>query len=738
MSQNIYTENDLNVNLNELAHETIRELFLAAKKVSVYSGKHPLSFKAIGRAFFQMEKVFRYKHYLNFNIHTGHLYALNIKIRPSVFADQILEYMQQLDLDNILFERSMTKHNLELFLDRLVKRMPNNEYKNVMASYLVEKKIESITVNSEFGENLFKNSARFQGDLVGDFTVRHIVGGLIGDDFSCLAKMLTAENWPPARYHEEFNLDYFPELVNYLIPEKIASVKYEHFINYIYDKITLALESSADNKIDSTQSDDIKNLILALNYHSQREEIIDSIGNLMIQKGLDKNFYSAVLPQTAAIKVETSEKIDDFLYATFNEALPGYNLEYFNDIYGRIIRTGQHGKARAVINILMHHLAGPDLDIRQKALECFRMALSINVGETGNFQIKYIAEKVDEYLTHKAETFEFSDLLWETARATLSLGKYDLLAEICTILLKYREQVNGIWNYDSFAVKKTVEELNRQEIIEKLINNMMIGTQAVIHNIRDILVTIGSEETARALSGIISHESRQIRQNVLKILGEMGKSSLKVFVDIMRNDQLFEREDGRRELSDDKWYIIRNAIFVLGSLKDADGCLALRLHLNDSDTRVRREIVFALEKIGGEAAADLLLVMADDSDDEIREAAIIAIGIIGNSDNSPELIDLARKHPTNLKTIITSLGKLGGKYSREFLLDLLSDRDRQSDLATARFSREDMKLAIVKALGRIGDIQSIEKLRELSQSSKKIFGNSKVGKAAEQILSQKK
>ena len=161
-----------------------------------------------------------------------------------------------------------------------------------------------------------------------------------------------------------------------------------------------------------------------------------------------------------------------------------------------------------------------------------------------------------------------------------------------------------------------------------MIDEMIRSDHETACCLRRILIAIGSEEVAVALSHIISHPLRQVRQHALRVLGELGKASQAVFARILADESMFEREDGRHELADNKWYVVRNSIFVLGTLKDTGGVLALRRRLNDSDVRVRREIVTALEKIGGEDACDLLLLMAADSVREIRERAVVAVGLI--------------------------------------------------------------------------------------------------------------
>jgi len=734
-----YTESDLDINLNELIHETLREFFLAAKKASIYSSNHPLSQKAIGRAFMMLEKVFRYKRFLNLHIFDGHLHALNIRMRPSIFTENLLNFMQVLDLNDILLEDGLSANDLSIFLDRFVKRMPSSDFSNLMANYLTDNKVETIRVNSEIGYDIFENCPVMRGDLIGDFSLRAVLGQLLGDDYGRLANMLSDKELPFDEYFARYRHDYHPALAAYLIPEKLSTMPAENIKKRLIETVSGGTDTQNKELSDSGRIR-LKEFISALNYHPDREKILESLGSDLVGNGLDKSSYASVLPEASAIKVESSERIDQFLNTTFNKALPGYDLDDFRDIFGRLLRTGQQGKVKAVINILLNYLAGPNLDLRQKALVLFKHALAVYPKSMATYMIEYIVEKTGEYIKAGKETFEYSDLIWELSKITLAEKRYDYLSRICDILSEKRSRQAGIWSYESVAVKKAVEEFNRREVIEQLVHDLVHGKHTEHVYIRNILITIGTEEAALALSSIISHESRSVRQNVLKILSEMGKASLKVFTNILNDSAYFEREESKRELPDDKWYVVRNSIFVLGSLRDPEGCRALRVRINDPDTRVRRAIVQSLEKISGDSASDLLLVLADDEDREIRESAIIAIGLIGNSDVAPELIELANQRRSDIICIINSLGRLGGSETKHFFGKLLNDQQMQSQFTSGRSSRDDLKMATIRALGRIGDRESMKKIKEfnnsLSTSQKILFGASKLSKAAEEILSR--
>ncbi len=738
-----YSESELGTNLNELSHEIIRELYIAAKKVSVYSASHPLTLKAVGRPFFLLGKVFRFKKYFHLHVSSGNLYALNIKMRPSVFVEQILEYMMFLDIKDILFESTASVPQLTSFLDRFVRRLPTVDSQNLMEIYLEKNKIATVRVNSELGFMLFEKGRKFQGDVRADFSVRQIVGTILGDDFERLSDMLTYEGLDSEHYQNRFNHDYHPRLARYIIPEKISLQSTEHLTSLISERLDEAFKKGLMATPDSAPTEEIVRLqgyVLALNYHPDREIILNNLHLDLGRRGVPKDIYSEMFPQTSILKMETSEKIDQFLDADFSSTSNSESPAEFETYFGRLLRTGQQGKAKSVISRLMEYLASDNLDLRRHALSHLRTVLSSYRQLTGAFLLDHIIGKIDEYVVLGKETYEFADLAWEVSQICLAEKKYESLAGLCTILSKRCQQTVGVHTYDSFAVRKALADLNRREILNQLMWELVEGQNTSFPHIKSILVAIGSEEVAFALSSIISHQSRQVRQFVLKILAEMGKAAVRVFTRIMEDNANFEREPDKKELPDARWYVVRNSIFVLGALNDKDGCAALRNRISDSDTRVRREIISALEKIGGDEAIDLLMILAEDSDREIREAAIITIGLVGTAEIVPELIDLALRRNSEIVKIIGVLGKLGGVPARKFLSNVLIDSQMQSTFTSNRSSREELRLATIKALGKIGDKESLETIKgftdNLSASQKIFFGGSKLEKAADDILNR--
>jgi len=724
-----YTETDLNTNLSELAHEFLRELYLAGKKVSIYSASHPMAVKALGRPFILMDRILKFKEYVNLHISEGHLYILNIRVKPCVFTDQIMDHMQINDLSDILFHSFVSAENLSTFLERFVKRLPSGDYKNLMHAHLERNNVQSISVNSATGAELFESGLKYRADVLQDFSVRAVISTYIGTDFHQMAEILADEKLPHNEYRRKYRHDYYPQLVSLIVPEQIRRLNAETLLKYMTDKIGRS----------SNHPDSCRLLLNAVKYHHQSDFILNGLDELALSGKINREAFALVMPETSRMKLEASDEIERHLSDVFSGGIEIGQGEEFCERYNKLLRRGQAVKAQSVLSDLLAKLAGDNLDHRRRALLMLNLAVDYHDNHNyANLQ-KQLVDLIAEYLAYNDETFEFSDLIWKIAQNSLTRRNYDIFASLCTVLVKKREQVNGIWSYESIAVKKAVEELNRPEVINQLIRELLLGDINVFADIKTIMVTIGSEQMACALSDIISHESRQIRQHVLKIMPELGRASLAVFSRFMSEDANFDRPDDRRELQDDKWYRVRNAIFILGTLRDPAACRSLRLHIGDSDVRVRREIVSALEKIGGEEAADLLLLMANDPDSEIRESAIISIGLIGNEQIVPELIDLAKKINSEVTHILTSIGKLGGPDAKKFLSELLISPSLLSSLTSGKASKDELKLIAIKALGRMGDRESIDAVKKFKDSlsaTQKLFGGAALKKAAEDVISR--
>lgn len=729
------TESVLNTNLNELANNLIREMAMACRKVSIYGHNHPVSSKAMGKPFFAFTKLFDFKRFVTLNLERGHLFTIGIRLKESVFTEEIVRYMQILEIDSLLFRPEMSVDDLSQFICRFVKKISRTDQSQILSTFLKNSDIDTIEANSKLSYDLFENSQLVLGDIEYDFSVHNMALRQLGDSLEYLIKIQTDGE----SILDSLDIDFSYDIVQYLLPEKAISLPPGDIQKALLD----TLEKLKKDTPDSDESIDFKerfrSLWKLLEYHPQREKIISAIEELMD----DNRFMADIVEETGdsitAIKFESRDQIDQILKECLDSNPRSLPTRKLVDAFERLIRTGQKVKATETFELLIDLLGATEAGERGRALDLL-VALVESISLYSDITIlENLINRIGKGLSSRKESFEYSELIWRVLEKCLNLRRYDLVSKLAIMIGGYRFVEDGVMIYESVAVKKVIENINRKDIISTMIDDMISGNAETAGYIRDALIAVGNEEVASGLSKIISHHSRRVRQLALKILAELGKATLFVFSGVLNDDAMFERNNNRNELSDAKWYVIRNSIFILGQIKDPEGIAPLRLRMNDSDVRVRREIVRSLEKIGGEDACDMLIFMAEDSDKSIRESSVIAVGLIGNEDSVPMLINSMKRKPSIAWRGITVLGRLGGEISRDFLSQLLHDDDLLTDMAEGGTSREELRLATVTALGRIGDKASIERLHEFKNSisiTQKMLGRSSIYKTVTEILSR--
>lgn len=727
------TESLLATNLNEEAHSLIRELAMACRKMSIYGAGHPLAIKAVEKPFFMFSSIFRFKSLVTLNVQRGELHLLNIRLKDSPFNAQILQFLQVLDINSVLFESSMRIQDFTFFVETLVDRQLVYNAGFSFSAHLEKHKVDCIQVNSELGYDLFEKRKRYRGDVDGDFSVRRLALDQLGDDPLLLIRVRNANQQGLL----DLGIDFDPEFVAYLLPEKVASFdagRVRRILTELADQVSA--NDTGPMRIKNA-TDDYLALFRLVDFHPERKSILE---NLEDRRNRSADDDGEPLSETGAIKIETAARIDQLIEKLFSINAPDTETEAFSDAFLRLLKTGQQPKAAEVLGRLIDLLSAAEPNYRQLALNLLGLATNALTRAADGAVLEVAIGEAVRRLRDKSETYEYSEFLWQLFEACRTAECYDLAARLTTAMADRRAVTDNVTVYDSMAVKKGFENISRQRIVDHLIKELIGATGEVVGHLKDVLVAIGSEEVAMSLAQIISHPRRPVRQLTLKILAELGKSSLKVFSRILYDDKMFQRDEARHELPDEKWYVVRNSIFVLGSLHDQQGIASLRVRIDDDDIRVRREIISALEKIGGEEAVDCLTLMAEDPIAEVREAGIVAIGLIGEPDAAPILIDIARQNPRNSIKAVTALGKLGGEQARLFLGLLLDEPDKLAELAGGAVSRDSLRLAAVKALGHIGDQDAIRHVRSFQESQsatqKIFFKNSAVNKAISKILSR--
>lgn len=207
----------------------------------------------------------------------------------------------------------------------------------------------------------------------------------------------------------------------------------------------------------------------------------------------------------------------------------------------------------------------------------------------------------------------------------------------------------------------------------------------------------GAEAVVAQLAGATSIAERRVFYDVLGKL----ESSVKVLI---------------RKLGDDRWFIVRNAVELLGAMGDATVEPYVAEALEHPDERVRRAAALALAKLGTPSAQRDLYHAMRKVTDPVRHVAATAMVTRGERGVSTLVEALKRGgDEESQKAVVMALGRVATREAVEALTRTAKD-------GAGLFGRKwpvAVRVAAVQALGEAGTEEAMAALRELAHDREK-------------------
>ncbi len=171
-------------------------------------------------------------------------------------------------------------------------------------------------------------------------------------------------------------------------------------------------------------------------------------------------------------------------------------------------------------------------------------------------------------------------------------------------------------------------------------------------------------------------------------------------------------------LKDERWYVVRNMVSILGELRCADCLPALRVTLYHEDQRVRKETVRSLVKIGGWEAESMIVPLLEEKDPGIVRHAVLFLGLMKSPLAVQPLLQIVEKRDLLLrglplkKETLQALARIGDKRATQPLLRLFAVGGW---LAWSK--REELRISLATTLGSLGDEAALVVLKKVAQES---------------------
>jgi len=245
-----------------------------------------------------------------------------------------------------------------------------------------------------------------------------------------------------------------------------------------------------------------------------------------------------------------------------------------------------------------------------------------------------------------------------------------------------------------------------------------VAGQDVLEYLFDLLCTKGFDEKYREaifrilnflrrrslpllMDRLVSEEDAYARRSISEAIIRQGKEALPL---------LYEY------LYDGRWFVVRNTVAIIGEIREPSSSERLHPVLLHDDTRVRREVIRALTRIGTDGALHILLETAEGDNAELARQAILSLGAMKDTAAVPPLLGLLERSDATTRRIevtrevIKALGEIADNRATGSLSTLLTRRT-----LWRRAQMDDLRILAAKALGEIGGAEAVAVLETASQ-----------------------
>jgi HEAT repeat protein len=340
-----------------------------------------------------------------------------------------------------------------------------------------------------------------------------------------------------------------------------------------------------------------------------------------------------------------------------------------------------------------------------------------------NKDLKILASLREKFSQDKKS--KLADILYEMLLQTQDHAEFREIASLIGSCLEYcmRERridtaVEIMWRAKSFDDKSITGFNAREELslvfrkaesaeMIKILGDMLDEEPGIEGRVfRDYVSFLSKNAIPQFMIILGELKTIKARKSVVNALVFLGKKDISTLV---------------RGLSDSRWYLVRNIIYILRKIGDPKAVDYLLRASGHSDPRVRKEMLRALGEIGGEKAAAAVGECLDDPEPFVRTSAARALGAIGTETAMKMLMSrISHKNFLNAdfnekKEYFEALSRWHDSRVQDFLLKIVKKR-----VFFKRMKYGELKAGAAYALGLMGNKDTLPALDKLRKSGNRL------------------
>ncbi|HVP36009.1 MAG TPA: HEAT repeat domain-containing protein [Terriglobales bacterium] len=442
--------------------------------------------------------------------------------------------------------------------------------------------------------------------------------------------------------------------------------------------LTYQLKQSFQNAPKGQESsDEAMQMVKQALENRDKQKLLPQLKKLLSGLGIiDEKYFDLLINESYQKKEEIVFSDLQFLEELEKNRIAKKNLG--EKIEG-ILHSPDEKLKRKIIDTLVEKLDSKDEPLRQDSIAVLKKMIWLSSSEEKEEDFVYIKERLLEMPEGSLMSLRFYRGYFQLLPLIFNhLIQRENLAELNRFLS--RTKSNAEANQKLPELKKMRSDFMTGISTEQNLNLLLKPAMPDFNaqkgkELEEILENLDRKSVTQKLLEIFTVEQRNVRLWALRVLSSLGEDTVDAISLYFTNRGDFKKGKDQEQLTDESWYRIRNALFLLGNIESPKSIDLLVDFKNSHDPRVRLEVLKALEKKKGKKVDQILAELLKDKDEEVHKKALNLISASGEKGFLPALRDAFFRGLADRKKLFAAMVRIGEDESRDFALKLVVDEN---------------------------------------------------------------
>jgi hypothetical protein len=713
-----FPSNTSDIDIKQISLDILRDLYAASRKLIMYPDDHPSAAEPTSKPLAQLNELFRFKKSFVIKTYNKRLVAEGLLLEDSVFVSGLFIDLHKHGIETLEIKSEVNPGDLYHLLKALI--LPQKPIEDYFPEYLIRQNVKTIIVNNPNSKTLFNFEDTVVGSPETKYSLVERASDILSNNPEALIAYYRGEVCDDDTVAAYFGIDLRYGVVKSTIAQTVSRLPELQALD-IFQKAIFSF-NWLDEALNDDQLNGLRQLWKDYSAASEDVSILLPIYNIFRSVGATDDILENIFDRGALLKLKAVRTAEEYIGLLKSSRIRDIDFQGLRQTVFKLA-TEQYSKTlELLLKQLLKNLLSDNLETRQRSLRLIIQALqALFDGSFREISGAFIVETLR--ITHKpaaaggAETVELISWIIEI---TAEHNRWEELKICCQTLRSIAED-----KADPRAGKARdfLADLAESSILIDVLVEAVISGKSE-KELFVALAALKSPNISESLLNKISVDDKAVRARVIKALVSMGRA---VGPDVTAHLAVLV---GAGETDDDMvWYKLRNLLRVIGLIGYIEALPYLDVMVGWNQKRLKFEIIAACEAMRSASAGVVLSKLAVDHDREIRRSAIVAMGMTEHPDMVKFLREIFNDPRSEKALIAESLGRIKGPQARDLLIDLYENEDIYTVLGISKKDEEQIKLAILKALSKIGD--------DISKSKMKLYGSKdKSGLFKKDILSQ--